>query len=130
MDGKVITSRVEVATFYHHAPRSTYHHAINNHLSKARCRPKDSWLERLQDCKKVRIEARTPEARNSLQWCNQSTTFIDIFKNFKFHAHILFKQIVKNLIIFFNEEIYDSIQKLVHYLPQMKALHKCKNCNN
>ena len=44
--------------------------------------------------------------------------------------HTLFKQIVKNLIISFNEEIYDSIQKLVHYLPQMKALQKCKNCNN
>ena len=49
---------------------------------KARHRPKDSWLERLQDCKKVRIEARTPEARNSLQWHNESTMFIDIFSVF------------------------------------------------
>ena len=45
-------------------------------------------------------------------------------------AHILFKQIVKNSIISFNEEIYDSIQKLVYYLPQIKALQKCKICNN
>ena len=35
----------------------------------------------------------------------------------------------KSLIIYFNEEIYASIQKLVHYLPQMKVLQKCKNCN-
>ena len=56
---------------------------------KARSRPKDSWLERLQDCKKVKIEARTPEARNSLQCRNESTIFIDIFqylivKNFNY----------------------------------------------
>ena len=37
--------------------------------------------------------------------------------------------IVQNFIISFNEEINASIQKLVHYLPQMKALQKCKNCN-
>ena len=48
----------------------------------ARRRTKDSWLERLQDCKKVRIEVRTPEARNSLQWRNENTMFIGIFSVF------------------------------------------------
>ena len=43
--------------------------------------------------------------------------FIDIFQYL----------IVKTLIISFNEEIYASIQKLVHYLPQMKALQKFNN---
>ena len=55
---------------------------VDSSTCKARRRPKDSWLERLQDCKKVRIEARTPEARNSLQWRNESTMFIDIFSVF------------------------------------------------
>ena len=32
----------------------------------------------------------------------------------------------KTLIISVNEEIYDSIQKLVHYLPQMNAIQKIK----
>ena len=61
--------------------------------------------------------------------------FIDIFSEFKISCtqivtYYLSESWKKNLIISFNEEIYDSIQKLVHYLPQMKALQKCKNCNN
>ena len=36
---------------------------------------------------------------------------------------------MKNFVSF-NEEIYTSIQKLVHYLPQMRALQKFKNCSN
>ena len=57
---------------------------------KARRTPKDSWQERLQ-------EARTPEARNSLQWRKESTMFVDVFS---IYAHTLFKQIVKNFNYF------------------------------
>ena len=40
--------------------------------------------------------------------------------------HTLLKQIVKNWIISFNEEIYDSIQKLVYYLSQKRPYKNVK----
>ena len=43
---------------------------------------KKKYLVPSSDCKKVWIEARAPEARNTLQWRNESTMFIDIFSVF------------------------------------------------
>ena len=87
-------------------------HRLRAHTKKK----KNSWLERLQ----VRIEARTPGARNVL--CL-------IF--FTIYAHTLLKKnFVKTLIISVNEEISASNLILVQVLPQLNVLQEFKSCNN